>query len=370
MAKYKLNPLLKHGFDQSGGIEIEEIHGSDINIEELNNLKNTTGNIQNQLNIISAKLKSGKAIDITNKDINVKYDDVSIKLDQQGRLYAVPFDPTELQNSITNLENKVNAFYDIDVHNWEEFVAAAELSKEFSLRIHLRHQINVWPIYTTTRDKFSIDLTNCEIHGHYNIWNVNGICIRLDGSFARFRDVMFKGADNGQPSVPAFTFTGKNHGQATCSFYFEDCRFYNFLEVSDAVFLSVYADKSHYSLHFAFIRCIINGESVDTPLRTLLIHHYAATCVSLKVVNLLFANGDLETKKIALVGNKMPHDLFSGDGSCEYVERNTFSVTTKEYDSATSWATNDVTEEYPGYKPDHFYQWGVETDQSQYWDEY
>lgn len=109
MAKYKLNPLLKHGFDQSGGIEIEEIHGSDINIEELNNLKNTTGNIQNQLNVISAKLKSGKAIDITNKDINVKYDPEShLAVDNKNRLKVTfgPYDDTTISNRIDEVNRQ------------------------------------------------------------------------------------------------------------------------------------------------------------------------------------------------------------------------------------------------------------------------
>ncbi len=335
MAKYKLNPLLKHGFDQSGGIEIEEIHGSDINIEELNNLKNTTGNIQSQLNVISAKLKSGKAIDITNKDINVKYDDESIKLDKQGRLYAVPFDPTELQNSINDIKTKVNAFFDVDVRTWDEFKAAVALSLEYAIRIHFRADITV----TSTE---TLDISNCVIYGHYKKWIVNGHTTRLSGDFGWFDNVWFEGSKN----YPLFKLIGPTAADS-CTFYFQYCRIYKWLGSGNAVFIEVAAQNNGTSIHTVMNMCTINDETFTAhPNDILMWKHTSGICMSLKIAEMLYSGHNSETKTVGFTGTSNSNDLFIADGSVIYKQPS------------------------GGYTPSRFFQWGVVIDQTLYWDEY
>ncbi len=286
------------------------------------------------------------------------------------------------EDRITSLENKVNAFFDIDVKNWTEFLSAVEVSHIYSVRIHFRADIKVHSVPSY------LDLSNCLIYGHYHGWIVNDKTIPLRGQYGSFYDVWFKGADDGGVSTPIFRTT--HQGRLSNTYYFENCRFYNFLERSDAPFIIVNGEQS---THFILERCVVNGESSDTSSRTLLLMRKSGLCMTMKVVDCMYSGKDTETNKFgfasssSLMFNGSVQDAFHADGSCvfgsdyksagELVELDNAlrNSTTEERISAYSEvrkytvveyqnktypnANNTKEEEYIGYVPTSFHQWGA-----------
>ena len=234
-----------------------------------------------------------------------------------------------ITGKINDIEHQIQVFQDIDVKSWSEFLAAVNISQTISTRIHFRANI-------TVESQQTINLSNCLIFGHYYKFIVNGITTILVGNYADFEDVLFQGANASGAATPLFRIEGL--ASTSCRFYFNQCRFYNFLEQGDQNVILVHG-ASGSSIHTEMHMCVINGESAMTTNNTFLVAHVANNpCISLKVVALMFAGKDTETRKVGLTGTLQPADIFCADGSCEY-------TTTK---------------------PDNFFQWGTLNDPSQF----
>ena len=225
------------------------------------------------------------------------------------------------EDRITSLENKVNAFFDIDVKNWTEFLAAVEVSRQFSVRIHFRADITV----TSTK---TIDLSNCLIYGHYFKWIVNSHTTTLRGNFGWFDNVWFEGSKN----YPLFNLQGEN--SKSCTFYFMYCRIYRWTDSGDAVFINVNGG-SGTSVHTTMNMCVINDENFQSHDATLLWKHTSGVCMSLKIAELLYSGHNTEVRKVGFTGSNSTYDMFVADGSCVYKQVS------------------------GGYTPARFYQWGT-----------
>lgn len=234
-----------------------------------------------------------------------------------------------ITGKINDIEHQIQVFQDIDVKSWSEFLAAVNVSQTISTRIHFRANI-------TVESQQTLNLSNCLIFGHYYKFVVNSITTILVGNYADFSDVLFQGANAGGAATSLFRIEGL--ASTSCRFYFNQCRFYNFLEQGDTHVFVIYG-ASGSSIHTEMHMCVINGESAMTTNNTFLVAHLANNpCISLKVVALMFAGKDTETRKVGLTGTLQPADIFCADGSCEY-------TTTK---------------------PANFFQWGTPTDPSQF----
>lgn len=214
---------------------------------------------------------------------------------------------------------------DVNVSTWSEFVVAVRNSARITTRIHLISNITVTSVET-------LDMSNCMVYGHYHKWIVNNITTILSGTYAYFNDVWIQGANNGAASTKIFTLQGQS--SSSCTYIFDNCRIYNFLEVGNAAFIGVNSASSS-SIHIILHLCSVNGESDGISNRVLQIQNGGnGYGVTLKVINLIHNNTSYESNKVGIIGSQNIIDSFYGDGSVEY--------------SST-------------YKPDRFVQWGKTT---------
>ena len=267
----------KYRYVNGEWIDISVVAGAEVTIEELNALQGVTTNIQEQLNKI-----------VNNSSVS-----------------------------------------DVDVNSWKEFkdvVTEVNSTTSGDLRIHIRQNI-------TVTDNAELDLSRCQVYGHYNRIINNGYTPKIKGNYAYFDSVYFQAANNGVKSDPIFEIIGSTY--KSCQFIFNNCRFYNCLETGDNVGLEIHG-ASGASCHVIFITCTINGESSSTRNRTFLIKNNNSLCASLKVISLLYGSKGQETNKVGFCGVASQHDIFMADGSCEFVMPNSNC-----------------------YKPKSFYQWGL-----------
>ena len=214
---------------------------------------------------------------------------------------------------------------DVNVSTWSEFVTAVRNSARITTRIHIISNITVTSVET-------LDMSNCMVYGHYHKWIVNNKTTILSGTYAYFNDVWIQGANNGAASTKIFTLQGQS--SSSCTYIFDNCRIYNFLEVGNAAFIGVNSASSS-SIHIILHLCSVNGESDGISNRVLQIQNGGnGYGVTLKVINLIHNNTSYESNKVGIIGSQNIIDSFYGDGSVEY--------------SST-------------YKPDRFVQWGKTT---------
>ena len=273
---------------------------------------------QNTKNITFAEIPDG--VDVTQYQMT----GVHIATINDTKIYAPDYQFTAQQHDnivtheerIKTLESKVNAFFDIDVRSWTEFLQAVQVSLQFSVRIHFRNHITVGTSPT-------LNLSNCIINGHYFKWIVNGKTPTLSGNFAYFDNVWIQGASNGSTSSPMLQWTGgvvsmpDGSTSGSCSLYFENCRIYNFLETGNGVFIRT-AEGSGVSVHTIMHNCTINGESTQTSSRTLLLQRAGSLCASLKIMDLIYSGKTRDCNRVAMSGTFRAQDMFVSDGSCEY----------------------------------------------------
>lgn len=199
---------------------------------------------------------------------------------------------------------------DVNVSTWSEFVVAVRNSARITTRIHLISNITVTSVET-------LDMSNCMVYGHYHKWIVNNITTILSGTYAYFNDVWIQGANNGAASTKIFTLQGQS--SSSCTYIFDNCRIYNFLEVDNAAFIGVNSASSS-SIHIILHLCSVNGESDGISNRVLQIQNGGnGYGVTLKVINLIHNNTTYESNKVGIIGSQNIIDSFYGDGSVEYV---------------------------------------------------
>ena len=273
---------------------------------------------QQTKNITFADIPDG--VDVTQYQMT----GVHIATINDTKIYAPDYQFTAQQHDnivtheerIKTLESKVNAFFDIDVRSWTEFLQAVQVSLQFSVRIHFRNHITVGTSPT-------LNLSNCIINGHYFKWIVNGHTPTLSGNFAYFDNVWIQGASNGSASSPMFQWVGSvvsmpdGSTSGSCSLYFENCRIYNFLETGNGVFIRT-AEGSGVSVHTIMHNCTVNGESTQTSSRTLLLQRAGSLCASLKIFDLIYSGKTRDCNRVAMSGTFRAQDMFVSDGSCEY----------------------------------------------------
>ena len=306
MNGYEYNPLAKLDLQKKQQIEVD----SALSDSSTHAVQNKV--IKQALDAIDAKTLP---------------DGTNVTKDEFNALQGVS---DNIQTQINNIISQIHTVQDVEVTNWTQFLNAITLSQQYALRIHFKNDI------TVTSD-VTLDLSNVMIYGHYYKWIVNAKYVTLTGNYAYFNAVLFQGANAGSSATVLFHLQGQQ--AKSTKVIFDDCRFFNFLEVGNQALVDVNSAYSGASIHIILHMCQINGSSSSTINNIALFRHSGNNpCMAVEVVGLLFNGKLVESRKLGFSGTKQSEDIFVADGSCDYVGDN------------YSGSVNN--------KPDWFYQWG------------